>query len=136
MQGGDVFMTQIITIGVRELVETANREIETIPVEEALSAYGRDDVVFVDIRDIRELHREGLLPNAFHCPRDMLEFWIDPNSKYHKPIFAADKRFIFSCAGGFRSALAAQTAAQMARQWIRTIVRMCQGSPSGGNSTW
>ena len=70
-------MTQTIKISVRDLVEAANREIETIPVEEALSAYGRDDVVFIDIRDIRELHREGRMPNAFHCPRDMLEFWID-----------------------------------------------------------
>ena len=59
---------------------------------------------------MRELEREGLIPGAFHCPRGMLEFWIDPDSKYHKPVFATDKRFVFFCAAGQRSALAAQTA--------------------------
>jgi rhodanese-related sulfurtransferase len=72
-----------------------------------------DNVVFVDLRDIRELDREGRVPGAFHCPRGMLEFWIDPVSKYHKPVFAQDKRFVFFCAAGQRSALAAQTAQRM-----------------------
>jgi rhodanese-related sulfurtransferase len=75
--------------------------------------HGGADVVFVDIRDIRELDREGRMPGAFHCPRGMLEFWIDPESPYHKPVFSEDKRFIFFCAGGLRSALAAQTAHRM-----------------------
>ena len=61
-------------------------------------------MVLVDIRDIRELQREGKVPGAFHCPRGMLEFWIDPHSLYHKPLFAQDKRFVFFCAGGLRSA--------------------------------
>ena len=64
-------------------------------------------------RDPREREREGKIPGAFHCTRGMLEFWIDPESPYHKPQFAEDKTFVFFCAGGWRSALAAQTAAKM-----------------------
>jgi len=106
-------MPQTITVSSRQLVADAEREIETVTVEHALALHGRDDVVLVDIRDIRELQRDGRIPGAFHCPRGMLEFWIDPASHYHKPVFAEDKRFIFFCAGGLRSALAAQTAHRM-----------------------
>ncbi len=104
---------QQIKVGIRELVEAAEREIETLTTEQAIALHGRDDAVLVDIRDIRELQRDGRIPGAFHCPRGMLEFWIDPQSPYHKPIFAQDKRFVFFCAGGLRSALAAQTAQRM-----------------------
>jgi rhodanese-related sulfurtransferase len=106
-------MPQKITLGYRALVDAAEREIETLSVEDALKLHGRDDVVFVDLRDIRELNREGRMAGAFHCPRGMLEFWLDPQSPYHKPIFAQDKRFVFFCNGGWRSALAAQTAQRM-----------------------
>ena len=106
-------MPQTITTGYKALCEAAEREIETLPVEEAIKLAGRSDTVLVDIRDIRELQREGKVPGAFHCPRGMLEFWIDPQSPYHKPIFADDKKFVFFCAGGLRSALAAQTAQYM-----------------------
>ncbi|MPZ59310.1 MAG: rhodanese-like domain-containing protein [Rhizobiales bacterium] len=106
-------MSQKITLPARQLVADAEREIETLSVEEAIKLHGRDDVVLVDIRDVRELQRDGRVPGAFHCPRGMLEFWIDPESSYHKPVFAEDKRFVFFCAGGLRSALAAQTAHRM-----------------------
>jgi rhodanese-related sulfurtransferase len=106
-------MTQKITVSSEAMVQAAEREIETVPAEEAIKLLGRNDVVFVDIRDPRELQREGKIPGAFHCPRGMLEFWIDPQSQYHKPVFADDKKFIFFCAGAKRSALAAQTAQQM-----------------------
>ncbi|MBV8755374.1 MAG: rhodanese-like domain-containing protein, partial [Hyphomicrobiales bacterium] len=106
-------MPQQIKLGFRALVDAAEREVETLSVEEALKLHGRDDVVFVDLRDIRELNREGRMPGAFHCTRGMLEFWIDPESPYHKPVFAQDKKFVFFCAGGWRSALAAQTAQRM-----------------------
>ena len=106
-------MPQKITQGFRTLVDAAEREVENLSVEDALKLHGRDDVVFVDLRDIRELNREGRMPGAFHCTRGMLEFWIDPESPYHKPVFAQDKRFVFFCAGGWRSALAAQTAHRM-----------------------
>ena len=71
-------MPQKITTGFRALVDAAEREIETLPVEDAIALHGRDDVTFIDIRDVRELEREGRVPGAFHCPRGMLEFWIDP----------------------------------------------------------
>ena len=106
-------MSQKITVAVEDLVKAAEREIEKVPAEEAVKLLGRNDVVFVDIRDIRELRRDGKIPGAFHCPRGMLEFWVDPQSKYHKPVFADEKKFIFFCAGAKRSALATQTAQRM-----------------------
>ena len=103
-------MSQTITRGYKAMVADANAAIETVPAKEAVTLHGRDDVVLVDLRDPRELEREGKIPGAFHCPRGMLEFWIDPQSPYHKPVFGEDKRFVFFCAGGMRSALAAATA--------------------------
>ena len=81
-------MPQNITTSAKSLVEAAEREIENLSVEDAIKLHGRDDVVLVDIRDPRELQRDGKVPGAFHCPRGMLEFWIDPASPYHKPKFA------------------------------------------------
>jgi len=106
-------MPQTITTGYKALVEAAEREIETLPTEAAIALAGRDDTVLIDIRDFRELQRDGKVPGAVHCPRGMLEFWIDPASPYHKPVFAQDKKYVFFCAGGLRSALAAQTAQSM-----------------------
>jgi rhodanese-related sulfurtransferase len=119
---------QQIKKGYQELLDEANREVETLSVDEALSLAGCDDVVFVDLRDIRELDREGRMPGAFHCPRGMLEFWIDPASTYHKPVFAQDKRYVFFCAAGWRSALAAQTAQRMG---LRPVAHI-----GGGFGAW
>ena len=121
-------MPQTISTGFRALVEAAEREIETLPAEAAIAQHGRGDVTFVDLRDIRELEREGRIPGAFHCPRGMLEFWIDPDSHYHKAQFAQDKRFVFFCAGGLRSALAAQTAQRMGLKPVAHI--------QGGFGAW
>jgi len=106
-------MPQIITTPVHALVAAAEREIETLSADAAIALHRSDDVVFVDLRDIRELDRDGRVPGAFHCPRGMLEFWIDPESKYHKAVFAQEKRFVFFCAAGQRSALATATAQRM-----------------------
>jgi rhodanese-related sulfurtransferase len=106
-------MPQHITKGYKALVAEANAVVETIPTGEAIGLVGRDDVVLVDLRDPRECEREGRIPGAFHCPRGMLEFWIDPESPYHKPVFVQDKRFVFFCGGGWRSALAAKAAQEM-----------------------
>jgi rhodanese-related sulfurtransferase len=125
-EGGD--MPQTITTGYKALCEAAEREIETLPVEAAIALAGRDDTVLVDIRDIRELQRDGKVPGAFHCPRGMLEFWIDPASPYHKPLFAQDKKFVFFCAGGLRSALAAQTAHRMGLKPVAHV--------AGGFGAW
>ena len=121
-------MPQQITKGYRALVDSAMREVETVPIDQAVALANRDDVVLVDIRDIRELQRDGVVPGAFHAPRGMLEFWIDPGSPYHKPFFAQDKKYVFFCAGGLRSALAAQTAQDMGLKPVAHI--------EGGFGAW
>ena len=121
-------MPQTITTSVKALCEAAEREIETVSVEQAIARAKGGDVVLVDIRDIRELQRDGRVPGAFHCPRGMLEFWIDPDSSYHKPVFAQDKSFLFFCAGGLRSALAAHTAQRMGLKPVAHI--------KGGFGAW
>jgi rhodanese-related sulfurtransferase len=121
-------MPQNINIGYKALVDAAEREVETLPIEQAIALAGRPDTVLVDIRDIRELEREGRVPGAFHCPRGMLEFWLDPASPYHKPVFNQDKKYVFFCAGGLRSALAAQTAQRMGLKPVAHI--------QGGFGAW
>lgn len=110
------------------MVEEAEKELDNMPVERAIALHGNEDVLFIDIRDIRELQRDGKVPGAFHCPRGMLEFWIDPQSPYHKDLFAQDKTYIFFCAGGMRSALAAQTAQRMGLKPVAHI--------KGGFGAW
>lgn len=111
-----------------ELVNKALSEIRTLSVDEALDMHGQDDVQFVDLRDVRELQREGRVPGAFHAPRGLLEFWIDPESEYAKPVFQEDKTFIFFCAAGMRSALATKTAKDMGMSKVAHI--------EGGFSAW
>jgi len=111
-------MPSIITRGVMKLLDEASAQIETINAAEAVERFpngglGQSEVVIVDLRDPREIEREGRIPGAFHCPRGMLEFWIDPESPYAKPIFQEDKKFVFQCASGWRSALAAKAAQDM-----------------------
>jgi rhodanese-related sulfurtransferase len=100
-------------IGFKELVADAEKRIEVISAAEALAESTSSHVVFVDLRDVREVKREGKIPNAFHCPRGLLEFWIDAESPYYNKIFGEDKRFIFYCNLGWRSALAADIAQRM-----------------------
>jgi rhodanese-related sulfurtransferase len=121
-------MPQTITRGYKALIAEAEAKVVTLSVEQAMALHGRDDVVFVDLRDPRELEREGRMPGAFHCPRGMLEFWIDPESPYAKPVFQQDKQFVFFCAGGMRSALAAQTAQEMGLEPVAHL--------AGGFGAW
>ena len=121
-------MPQTITKGFREMLEEAEHEVEVLSVDDARKLYGRDDVTFVDIRDPREREREGKIPGAFSCTRGMIEFWIDPTSLYHKPVFAEDKKFVFFCAGGLRSALAAKTAQDMGLKPVAHVL--------GGFKAW
>lgn len=95
------------------LVASAQETITTLDQQDVLAMLEDPTVQIVDIRDIRELERDGMIPGARHAPRGMLEFWIDPESPYHKPVFAQDKTFVFFCAGGWRSALSAATAQDM-----------------------
>jgi rhodanese-related sulfurtransferase len=121
-------MPQKITMSSKAMVEAAEKDIEVLAIEDAIKLHGRDDVVLVDIRDPRELERDGKVPGAFHCTRGMLEFWIDPESPYAKPQFQQDKKFVFFCAGGMRSALAAHTAHNMGLKPVAHI--------KGGFGAW
>jgi rhodanese-related sulfurtransferase len=115
-------------IGYRQLIEDAEREVETISPEQAMALCDDPGVVLVDLRDIRELQREGKVPGAFHAPRGMLEFWVDPDSPYHKPVFASGKRFVFYCQSGWRSALAAQAVQRMGLPGVAHV--------GGGFTAW
>ncbi|MDE5456596.1 rhodanese-like domain-containing protein [Bradyrhizobium sp. CSA112] len=121
-------MPQTIHRGIKSLIDEANAEIETVSAADAIKAAQDPGVVIVDIRDPREIEREGKIPGAFSCTRGMLEFWIDPQSPYAKPIFQEDKKFIFHCAGGLRSALAAKTAQDMG---LKPVAHM-----GGGFAAW
>lgn len=99
--------------GVKQLVAEAMEMIETMPTDAAIARHGDEDVIFVDIRDVRELEREGIIPGAFHAPRGMLEFWVDPKSPYHKEIFASGKPFVLYCQSAWRSALAMRAVHEM-----------------------
>ena len=117
-----------LKIGYQELIQNALAEIETLPVKKAQEILEDPNLIFVDIRDIRELEREGMIPNAFHAPRGMLEFWVDPDSPYYKPIFGEGKKLVLYCASAWRSALAAQTLQVMG------VPNVCH--LEGGFSAW
>jgi len=94
-----------------ELLNEAEARIETVTPEQAVAMRDDPGVQLVDIRDIRELWRDGAVPGAYHCPRGMLEFWIAEDSPYTKEVFQAkDRKYVFFCAGGQRSILAADVA--------------------------
>ena len=95
-------------VSYKDLIEAAEKEITTLTVDEAIGRLGDDAYQFVDIRDVRELWREGKITGAVHAPRGMLEFWVDPESPYHRDVFATDRTYVFYCQSGWRSALATQ----------------------------
>lgn len=102
-----------LKMGVKEMVAAAKARVEEIGAAEAIPLLEDPKVLFVDLRDPREREREGSIPGAFSCPRGMLEFWVDPESPYFKPVFGEDRKFILHCAGGWRSALAVATLQDM-----------------------
>lgn len=112
----------------KQLVDEALAEVTTYTVEQARALHGHPGVQFVDIRDIRELEREGIVPGALHAPRGMLEFWVDPESPYHRDAFAQDKEYVLFCAGGWRSALATKVLMDMGLERVAHI--------DGGFSAW
>ena len=117
-----------ITKGFRALVDEARAEVTTYSVEQVRDRLGAADVQIVDIRDVRELG-DGLVMGAYHAPRCMLEFWVDPASPYHKKIFADEsKEFILYCGAGWRSALAAKTLQDMGMRNVAHI--------EGGFADW
>lgn len=97
----------------KELVDAANKKITTISIDQAKLALNDPKTTFVDLRDIREIQSEGMIPGAFHMPRGMTEFWVDPDSPYYKPIFSSGNKFVFYCNKGWRSALATEAAMEV-----------------------
>ncbi len=102
-----------LKVPVSDMVKVARARIEEVETGDAIAMVDDPNVVIVDIRDIRERQRTGSIPGSFHCPRGMVEFWVDPDSPYFKKIFAEDKKFIFHCASGWRSALTVATLQDM-----------------------
>lgn len=96
-----------------EMVAAARARIDEVPASEAIGLLDDPDVVLVDLRDVRERQRQGFVPGSFHAPRGMIEFWVDPASPYFKEVFGQDKRFVFYCASGWRSALTVATLSDM-----------------------
>jgi rhodanese-related sulfurtransferase len=117
-----------ITKGVKDLCAEAEKEIENIAIESALELANDPNVQLVDIRDVRELERDGQVPGALHAPRDMLEFWVDPDSPYYREVFGQDKKYVLFCAGGLRSALATKRLQDMGFGPVAHVV--------GGYGAW
>ncbi len=99
-----------------EMVNEAKLKIKNLSIKEAITFYRNKSCVFIDLRDIRELEKNGKIKNSIHVPRGMLEFWIDPKSIYHKDYFSQNKMFLFYCASGWRSALSVLTINKMGFQ--------------------
>ncbi|WP_194715446.1 rhodanese-like domain-containing protein [Noviherbaspirillum soli] len=117
-----------LTTGYKTMVEQAESRIRAYTVQEVQQKLADPRVQLVDLRDVRELEREGVIPGAFHAPRGMIEFWIDPESPYFKPVFGEDREFIFFCAAGWRSALTTDTVQTMGLKPVAHI--------AGGFSAW
>jgi rhodanese-related sulfurtransferase len=114
--------------GYKTLVAEAMAQVKTYSVDEVRAKLADPNVQLVDIRDIRELEREGIVPGAFHAPRGMLEFWVDPESPYYKPIFGENKEFVLFCGAGWRSALSTKTLQDMGLEKVAHI--------DGGFTAW
>ncbi|MDH5540094.1 MAG: rhodanese-like domain-containing protein [Rhizobacter sp.] len=112
----------------KSMVEEAMAQVTTYTVEQARELHAHPGVQFVDIRDVRELEHEGVVPGAVHAPRGMLEFWVDPESPYHRDVFAQDKEYVLFCAAGWRSALATKTLMDMGLERVAHV--------DGGFKAW
>ena len=117
-----------VTQPVANLIAAARLLINQVSVHEAAELQRLEAAILIDLRDVRELQKHGTAPNAFHAPRGMLEFWADPDSPYHKPIFRTDKKLILFCASGLRSALAVRTLQDMG---MENVIDM-----DGGFTEW
>ena len=102
-----------LKISAADMVARARARIEEVETQDAIAMVDDSAVQIVDLRDPRERERTGFIPGSFHCPRGMLEFWVDPDSPYFKDVFAQDKKFVFHCASGWRSAISVATLQDM-----------------------
>ena len=121
-------MNQEIKKGINILLNEANKIAKTISVKRSISILKNNDFIFIDLRDYREILKEGKIPGSFSCPRGMLEFWIDPKSPYHKNLFNQKKTYIFYCTSAWRSALAVKSAMEMG---LNPVVHL-----EGGYTEW
>lgn len=121
-------MNKPLKINAAQMVENARQHIEEVDAVDAIASVGSPDVVIVDLRDVRERQRSGFIPGSFHCPRGLVEFWVDPESPYFKDIFERDAKFVFHCASGWRSALTVETLQKMGFENVAHI--------TGGFSSW
>jgi len=118
-----------ITKGFRQLVDEATAQITTYTVAQVQARLGQSTLQLVDIRDVRELEREGTIPGALHAPRGMLEFWVDPASPYFKPALGDEhKEYVLFCGAGWRSALSTKTLQDMG---LRNVAHI-----DGGFTAW
>ena len=123
-----------ITKGFRELVDEAMAQVTTYSVQEVRARLDDAHVQIVDIRDVRELEREGTVPGALLAPRGMLEFWVDPDSPYFKDVFGSGKEFVFYCASAWRSALATAVVQDMGLEPVCHIDGGFNGWKQGGGA--
>jgi rhodanese-related sulfurtransferase len=114
-------MPKMLKISAAQMVANARGEIKEIDAGDAIGLLENPGVVIVDIRDVRERQRAGYIPGSFHCPRGMVEFWVDPDSPYYKDIFGRDAQFVFHCASGWRSAITVETLQRMGFENIAHI---------------
>ena len=125
----------MLKVSHKQLIDNALAEVVTLEIEDAENFLEDDDAMFVDLRDHRELEREGKIPNALHAPRGMLEFWVDPTSPYHKEAFASGKRIIFYCQSGWRSAMATKAVQDMGLERVCHIGDGYRGWKDSGAAT-
>ncbi|GIU12473.1 rhodanese [Shewanella sp. c952] len=121
-------MVQNITKGIKTLTEQARKTVEEISIEQAKTFHIDERYVFIDVREAEEITKLGMIPDAFTCPRGMLEFLIDPECPAHNKVFAQNKIFIFYCAHGLRSLYAAKQAADMGLRSVKNL--------EGGFAAW
>ena len=115
-------------MGIKDLAEQAQTEIKSLAVKETLPRYDDGDLVFVDVRDIREVEKSGTIKGAQHAPRGMIEFWFDPESPYHRDIYGdADKTYVLFCNAEWRSALCAKSLQDMG---IKNVAQLFGGLPA------
>lgn len=113
-------MTKKFKKGIKDLVAEAEAAIETISLEDAIAQHDSDKLMFVDVRDVRELERDGMIPGAYHVPRGMAEFWFDPDSPYFKEDLGDEnKTYVLYCAAAWRSALTAKTLKDMGMENVK-----------------
>lgn len=114
--------------GYKELLAEADRTVRALTAQELADLIRQGNVVVIDVREGKELQDLGRIPGSVHAPRGGLEFYADPDSPFHKPVFAQDKMFVTHCAGGWRSALAAKTLQDMG---FRNVAHL-----AGGFKAW